>query len=155
MIKGKAKRRSGADTVSFPFELRKEFMYGDTRHNSSVRTVITSHGCTRIAVRLPAASQEILLFAFDPHAIQITHSTPGYPISLTYFEILSHFPCSMYAFFWGAFANLKKKIDYYLHNVCTSAHMTAWIKVNVYLSSLMMKVPDHLYVLGDTYTYHT
>jgi hypothetical protein len=29
------------------------------------------------------------------------------------------------------------------------------IKVNVYLPSLMMKVPDHLYVLGDTYTCHT
>jgi hypothetical protein len=29
-----------------------------------------------------------------------------------------------------------------------------WVKnVNVYLPSLMMKVPDHLYVLGDTYTY--
>jgi hypothetical protein len=28
-------------------------------------------------------------------------------------------------------------------------------KVNVYLSSLIMKVPDHLYVLGDTYTCHT
>jgi hypothetical protein len=28
-------------------------------------------------------------------------------------------------------------------------------KVNVYLPSLMMKVPDHLYVLGDTYTCHT
>jgi hypothetical protein len=24
-------------------------------------------------------------------------------------------------------------------------------KVNVYLPSLMMKVPDHLYVLGDTH----
>jgi hypothetical protein len=29
------------------------------------------------------------------------------------------------------------------------------IKVNVYLPSLMMKVPNHLYVLGDTYTCHT
>jgi hypothetical protein len=28
-------------------------------------------------------------------------------------------------------------------------------KVNIYLASLMMKVPDHLYVLGDTYTCHT
>jgi hypothetical protein len=28
-------------------------------------------------------------------------------------------------------------------------------KINVYLPSLMMKVPDHLYVLGDTYTCHT
>jgi hypothetical protein len=28
-------------------------------------------------------------------------------------------------------------------------------KVNVYLPSLMMKVPNHLYVLGDTYTCHT
>jgi hypothetical protein len=28
-------------------------------------------------------------------------------------------------------------------------------KANVYLPSLMMKVPDHLYVLGDTYTCHT
>jgi hypothetical protein len=28
-------------------------------------------------------------------------------------------------------------------------------KVNLYLPSLMMKVPDHLYVLGDTYTCHT
>jgi hypothetical protein len=28
-------------------------------------------------------------------------------------------------------------------------------KVNVHLPSLMMKVPDHLYVLGDTYTCHT
>jgi hypothetical protein len=28
-------------------------------------------------------------------------------------------------------------------------------KVNVYLPSLMMKVPKHLYVLGDTYTCHT
>jgi hypothetical protein len=28
-------------------------------------------------------------------------------------------------------------------------------KVNVYLPSLMMKVPDHVYVLGDTYTCHT
>jgi hypothetical protein len=27
-------------------------------------------------------------------------------------------------------------------------------KVNVYLPSLMMKVPDHLYVLDDTYTCH-
>jgi hypothetical protein len=27
-------------------------------------------------------------------------------------------------------------------------------KVNVYLSSLMMKVPDHIYVLGYTYTCH-
>jgi hypothetical protein len=27
-------------------------------------------------------------------------------------------------------------------------------KVNVYVPSLMMKVPDHLYVLGDTYTCH-
>ena len=27
-------------------------------------------------------------------------------------------------------------------------------KVNVYLPSLVMKVPDHLYVLGDTYTCH-
>jgi hypothetical protein len=25
---------------------------------------------------------------------------------------------------------------------------------NVYLPSLMMEVPDHLYVLGDTYTSH-
>jgi hypothetical protein len=29
------------------------------------------------------------------------------------------------------------------------------INVNVYLPSLMMKVPDHLYILGDTYTGHT
>jgi hypothetical protein len=29
------------------------------------------------------------------------------------------------------------------------------MKVNVYLPSLMMKVPNHLYVLGDTYTCHT
>jgi hypothetical protein len=28
-------------------------------------------------------------------------------------------------------------------------------KVNVYLPSLMMKVPNHLYVLGNTYTCHT
>jgi hypothetical protein len=28
-------------------------------------------------------------------------------------------------------------------------------KVNIYLPSLMMKVPSHLYVLGDTYTCHT
>jgi hypothetical protein len=28
-------------------------------------------------------------------------------------------------------------------------------EINVYLPSLMMKVPDHLYVLGDTYTCHT
>jgi hypothetical protein len=28
-------------------------------------------------------------------------------------------------------------------------------KVNVYLPSLMMKAPDYLYVLGDTYTCHT
>jgi hypothetical protein len=28
-------------------------------------------------------------------------------------------------------------------------------KVNVYLPSLMMKIPNHLYVLGDTYTCHT
>jgi hypothetical protein len=28
-------------------------------------------------------------------------------------------------------------------------------KVNVYLPSLMMKVQDHLYVLGDIYTCHT
>jgi hypothetical protein len=28
-------------------------------------------------------------------------------------------------------------------------------EVNVYLPSLMMKVPNHLYVLGDTYTCHT
>jgi hypothetical protein len=28
-------------------------------------------------------------------------------------------------------------------------------KVNVYLPFLMMKVPNHLYVLGDTYTRHT
>jgi hypothetical protein len=27
-------------------------------------------------------------------------------------------------------------------------------KVNVYLPSLMMKVPDHFNVLGDTYTCH-
>jgi hypothetical protein len=27
--------------------------------------------------------------------------------------------------------------------------------VNVHLPSLMMKVPNHLYVLGDTYTCHT
>jgi hypothetical protein len=27
-------------------------------------------------------------------------------------------------------------------------------KVNVYLPSLMMKVPNYLYVLGDTYTCH-
>jgi hypothetical protein len=27
-------------------------------------------------------------------------------------------------------------------------------KENVYLPSLVMKVPDHLYVLGDTYTCH-
>jgi hypothetical protein len=27
-------------------------------------------------------------------------------------------------------------------------------KVNVYLPSLVMKVPDHLYVLGDTYKCH-
>jgi hypothetical protein len=26
--------------------------------------------------------------------------------------------------------------------------------VNIYLPSLMMKLPDHLYVLGDTYTSH-
>jgi hypothetical protein len=29
------------------------------------------------------------------------------------------------------------------------------MKIHVYLTSLMMKVPDHLYVLGDTYTCHT
>jgi tRNA G10 N-methylase Trm11 len=29
------------------------------------------------------------------------------------------------------------------------------IKVNVYLPSLMMKVPDHVYVLGPSYTCHT
>jgi hypothetical protein len=28
------------------------------------------------------------------------------------------------------------------------------IKVNVYLPSLLVKVPDHLYVLGNTYTCH-
>jgi hypothetical protein len=28
-------------------------------------------------------------------------------------------------------------------------------EVNVYLPPLMMKVPNHLYVLGDTYTCHT
>jgi hypothetical protein len=28
-------------------------------------------------------------------------------------------------------------------------------KVNVYLPSLMMKVPNHLYVLGDTYICYT
>jgi hypothetical protein len=28
-------------------------------------------------------------------------------------------------------------------------------KVNTCLPSLMMKVPDHLYVSGDTHTYHT
>jgi hypothetical protein len=28
---------------------------------------------------------------------------------------------------------------------------TDYKKVNVYLSSLMMKVPDHVYVLGATY----
>jgi hypothetical protein len=28
-------------------------------------------------------------------------------------------------------------------------------KVNVYLPSLMMKVSNNLYVLGDTYTCHT
>jgi hypothetical protein len=28
-------------------------------------------------------------------------------------------------------------------------------KVNIYLPSSMMKVPNHLYVLGDTYTCHT
>jgi hypothetical protein len=28
-------------------------------------------------------------------------------------------------------------------------------KVNIYLPSLMMKVPNHLYVLGDTYICHT
>jgi hypothetical protein len=27
-------------------------------------------------------------------------------------------------------------------------------KLNVYLPSLMMKVPDHLYVLGHSYTCH-
>jgi hypothetical protein len=27
-------------------------------------------------------------------------------------------------------------------------------KVNVYLPSLMMKVPNHLYVLGDTYEWY-
>jgi hypothetical protein len=32
---------------------------------------------------------------------------------------------------------------------------TSTEKVNVYLPSLMMKVPNHLYVLGDTYTCHT
>jgi hypothetical protein len=34
-----------------------------------------------------------------------------------------------------------------------------WIELaqerNVYLPSLMVKVPDHLYVLGETYTCHT
>jgi hypothetical protein len=29
------------------------------------------------------------------------------------------------------------------------------VKINVYLPSLRMKVPDHVYVLGDTYTCHT
>jgi hypothetical protein len=28
-------------------------------------------------------------------------------------------------------------------------------KINLYLPSLMMKVPNHLYVLCDTYTCHT
>jgi hypothetical protein len=28
-------------------------------------------------------------------------------------------------------------------------------KKTLYLPSLMMKVPNHLYVLGDTYTFHT
>jgi hypothetical protein len=28
-------------------------------------------------------------------------------------------------------------------------------KINVYLPSLRMKVPNHLYVLGETYTCHT
>jgi hypothetical protein len=28
-------------------------------------------------------------------------------------------------------------------------------KLNVYLPSLMIEVPDHLYVLDDTYTRHT
>jgi hypothetical protein len=28
-------------------------------------------------------------------------------------------------------------------------------KVNVYLPSLMIEVPDHVYILGDTYTCHT
>jgi hypothetical protein len=35
--------------------------------------------------------------------------------------------------------------------ICVSSEK----KVNVYLPSLMMKVPNHLYVLGDTCTCHT
>jgi hypothetical protein len=30
----------------------------------------------------------------------------------------------------------------------SQAHISQEIKVNVYISSLMMKVPDHVYVLG-------
>jgi hypothetical protein len=43
---------------------------------------------------------------------------------------------------------LNKLLKHYFFNVINQ-------KVNVYLPSLMMKVPDHLYVLGDTYTCHT
>ena len=110
MVYGEAKRRSGdAGTASFSFEPRKDFVYEDTRRNSSVRTVIMSNGCTRIAVRIPATSQEILPFAPDPTAIQFTHPTPDYLISLTYFHILSNFSSSLEEFFFGAFEKLKKK----------------------------------------------
>jgi hypothetical protein len=61
----------------------------------------------------------------------------------------THFP--LYKFLSIVFIvilsrNLLKCI-FYVHYI--------WKKVNVYLQSLMMKVPDHLYVLGDTYTCHT
>jgi hypothetical protein len=54
---------------------------------------------------------------------------------------------------------------YYNRNICLytvprvttpKGHHDTWTKkVNVYLPSLRMKVPDHVYVLGHSYTSHT
>jgi hypothetical protein len=43
----------------------------------------------------------------------------------------------------------------HFNHINISFHMYILKKVNVYLPSLIMKVPNHLYVLGDTYTCHT
>jgi hypothetical protein len=61
----------------------------------------------------------------------------------------------------GLLEDIKKRIletergsnrSHSVGNSLSQKRRTCHKKVIVYLSSLMMKVPDHVYVLGDTYT---
>jgi hypothetical protein len=81
-------------------------------------------------------------------------------------EDLEYMTCKLKEIYekWGLDKNLnktkylctgKRHINLKLDKNSEIESCQEYKKVNIYLPSLMMKVPNYLYVLGDTYTCHT